>query len=322
MEKTKDSIMVCGDNSNGQLWCTNDISYSSKFIEANNFPFHQISNISMISAYNQSIAFVISGTEVEFRDSNGNIEKFQTGIIKQIQCTDNSVLVLGFDKKIYDCSSHRFFEGENYDQICKSDSFICSIDLNARNVVLFTEEGKIKDKIDIQAKYIGCTNENIFIITDSGVKRYDGKSLIDILSHTPIISVVASSTEAAFLDKQGCVWVYDSDALLQVFGLPPIVYLSVGVQHFAAISFEGELFTWGFNPSGQLGIGSDRPTNDPIHVLDNTRLVACGTHHTLAILGDKPEIPDQIVKTSLYKRVPSLYVRRVNSSNTEVYNEE
>ena len=319
MQKTSESVLVCGDNSNEELWCTKDVSFSSKFIEANNFPFHPIPNISKVSSYDQSIAFALSDAEVVFRNSEGKIKKFRTGIIKQIQCTENSVLVLEFHKKIYDCASKRYFEGENYSQICKSDTFICAIDSTTGNVVLFTEEGKIKSRLDIKAKYIGCTNENIFIVTDSGVKRYDGNEIIDVLTKSTIISIFASTTEAAFIDNTGCVWIYDSDALLQIFGLPPIVYISVGVQHFAAISYDGELFTWGFNPSGQLGIGSDRPTNDPIHVLDNIRLVACCTHCTFAISGGKPEIPSNIKKESLVKRIPSLSVRKVNSSNTELY---
>ena len=313
--------MVCGDNSNGQLWCKNDIQATSTFIEANDFPYRQqIPLISQISAYDQSIAFLLSDQKVAFRDSNGNIQTFQTGIIHQIQCTENTVLILGFDKRIYDCVAHKYFEGGNYSQLAKSDTFLCSIDLTTKNVVLFSETGQRKSTIDVDAKLIACTNENIFIVTENGVKRYDGNEIFDVKSDSQIIFVAASQNEAAFIDVNGCVWVYDSDSLLQVFGLPPIVYLSVGIQHFAAISFDGDLFTWGFNPSGQLGIGSDRPTNDPIFVLSNSRIVACGTHHTVVITGGKPIIPETMNKSCLKKYAPSHTVKKMNSCITEILN--
>ena len=66
-------VYVSGDNSSGQLWCTDDITVTPTFIEANNFPFKQISHISHISAYDQSIALALSVTEIAFRNSEGKV---------------------------------------------------------------------------------------------------------------------------------------------------------------------------------------------------------------------------------------------------------
>lgn len=309
--------MAAGDNSNGQLWCTNDVDVSPKFVEATEFPFKEkISHISHISAYNQSIAFSLSDTQIAFRDSKKNVTLFQTGIIKQIKCAEETVYVLCYDKRIYDCANKTYFEGSDYIQISNSDNFVCALKSNG-SVVIF-EDGTPRTILENGGRIIGCTNEDIFIVTVKGIKRYTEGEFHDVLSSKTVISMETSGTEAAFIDSTGGLWVYDSDALIQVFGLPQIVYCSVGIQHFAAISFDGELYTWGFNPSGQLGIGSDRPTNDPIKVLKDTRLVACGTHNTLAITGGKPEIPKQMNTDFLKRHSPSLSVKRSNSLRAEI----
>jgi alpha-tubulin suppressor-like RCC1 family protein len=62
-----------------------------------------------------------------------------------------------------------------------------------------------------------------------------------------------------------------------------VVAISVGIQHCAAIGGDGRLFGWGFNPSGQLGIGNDRNAIYPICVLENVCQVVCGVHNTWAI---------------------------------------
>jgi hypothetical protein len=311
--------MVSGDNTDGQLWCSNEVEVSTKFIEATNFPFKdKISQISHVSAYNQSVAFALSDTQIAFRDSEKNITVFQTGIIKQICCAEKTVYVLCYDKRIYDCATKTYFEGTGYTQISNSDNFFCAIKSDGSAVIF--EDGKPKTILESGVRIIGCTNEDIFLVTGRGVKRYSEGELHDVSSTKIMLSMSTSVTEAAFIDSNGGLWVYDSDALIQVFGLPPIVYCSVGIQHFAAISFDGMLFTWGFNPSGQLGIGSDRPTNDPINVLKDTRLVACGTHSTIAITGGKPEILQGINQKNLKKRAPSLSVIRSNSLRAEIQN--
>jgi hypothetical protein len=316
-KKMKGTLMVSGDNTNGVIWCADDVEVSPIFVEATEFPFKdKIPLASRISAYKQSIAFTFSDNQIVFQDAERKLSIFETGIIKQICCAENTVYALCFDKKIYDCAAKTCFEGSDYIQISNSDNIFCA--LKADGSVFEFKDGKPKKILNEGGRYIGCTNEDIFIVRKESVKRYAEETLYDVHSSGLIVSISTSLSEAAFIDVDGNVFVYDSDSLIQVFGLPPIVYCSVGVQHFAAISFDGCLYTWGFNPSGQLGIGSDRPTNDPYLVLEDVRLVACGTHNTVAITGGKPETPENMNVSKMKRKAPSHSAIRSSSSKIEI----
>jgi hypothetical protein len=101
-----------------------------------------------------------------------------------------------------------------------------------------------------------------------------------------IVSIACSDTEVLFLDNMGIVYNLIMNAVLRVFAMPQIVSIAVGPQHCAAVSSDAELFTWGFNPSGQLGIGSDRSLAYPKLVLENVVMVGCGSQHTLVVTND------------------------------------
>eukprot|EP00850_Spirogloea_muscicola_P021030 SM000234S07890 [mRNA] locus=s234:44549:48375:- [translate_table: standard] len=66
-----------------------------------------------------------------------------------------------------------------------------------------------------------------------------------------------------------------------------LVDISCGLQHTAAVTTDGALFTWGSNEYGQLGDGSEDDSRDPKRVLglDNefVLMVACGAHCTAAV---------------------------------------
>ena len=68
--------------------------------------------------------------------------------------------------------------------------------------------------------------------------------------------------------------------------------LSCGQYHTAACTLDGELFAWGANGDGQLGLdGADR--RQPCRVHNDTSSgmlqVACGGRHTL-VLGGRGEV--------------------------------
>lgn len=68
--------------------------------------------------------------------------------------------------------------------------------------------------------------------------------------------------------------------------------IAAGGWHSCALSEQGDLYTWGWNCNGQLGIGDEYSVMATPHVVDfdgdeqaNVLKVACGTRHTLALLG-------------------------------------
>lgn len=70
-----------------------------------------------------------------------------------------------------------------------------------------------------------------------------------------------------------------------------IIYCSAGLGHTMAISDEGELYTWGFNNCGQLGIGDQKSRWEPVRVekdivgnlLPQIQKVVCSYYSTYAI---------------------------------------
>lgn len=59
----------------------------------------------------------------------------------------------------------------------------------------------------------------------------------------------------------------------------------------AAVTEDGELFTWGYGSNGRLGHGDEKDQHKPVRVqwfTDNSiliRRVRCGGHHTIAVAG-------------------------------------
>lgn len=134
---------------------------------------------------------------------------------------------------------------------------------------------------------VGCTSSYVFALTDFAVVRFDGAESTTI--PTRMIAIGCSEDEAFFIDESGGLFQCCEASFRPVRGLPPVVQICPGTQHTAAVAADGRLFVWGFNPSGQLGVGTDRSIADPKCVLTRVQLVACGTHNTWAVVG--PGLP-------------------------------
>jgi hypothetical protein len=70
-----------------------------------------------------------------------------------------------------------------------------------------------------------------------------------------------------------------------------ITHVNCGKYHTAAISADGDVYAWGLNDSGQLGLGSrsvKAPTPAKIEAFSGRGIVqlACGQYHTLALTQD------------------------------------
>ncbi len=75
---------------------------------------------------------------------------------------------------------------------------------------------------------------------------------------------------------------------VQLTGAKGFTDLGLGTDHSCGVAFSGDVYCWGYNLSGQLGLGSGSPTfvYSPAPVgLTGARLVAAGGQHTCATLG-------------------------------------
>ena len=313
------TLMVCGDNSLGQLWCRAETEVATKFTEANSFPYQsKISRITQVSAYNQSIAFCFDDSQILFRNELKQNMEYSVQFVKKVCCLDKNVLVLLNNGRIYDCVTGETSDDSDFTDLSASKTYIAAVKSNGSVVLLTSPKSKQTTLVKSGCVKVGCTESEVFMINDNGkLKVSADNQILNIPTNDQLLSVSTSETEALFIDVNGVLWRYNYQALTQVYGLPPVIYAAVGVQHYAAISFDGSLYTWGFNPSGQLGIGSDRPSLDPIKVLENVRMVCCGTHHTLAIRGKNPDMPQHFNKEILTKFASAVSYPRFNISRAE-----
>lgn len=67
----------------------------------------------------------------------------------------------------------------------------------------------------------------------------------------------------------------------------PIVQLSAGENHSVALSISGNVYSWGSNKFGQLGVGDEnsRLVPSPVYYLQGAHIVhiTCGANHTVAL---------------------------------------
>jgi len=68
-------------------------------------------------------------------------------------------------------------------------------------------------------------------------------------------------------------------------GLPPVIALAGGQNHVLALTDSGEVWSWGANAAGQLGLGNLRPAYKPERIELDTAVIAIasGDTHSLAI---------------------------------------
>ena len=107
--------------------------------------------------------------------------------------------------------------------------------------------------------------------------------------HTVVVSNLDQTWAAGYNDygQLGTGSTVEQHAFVQVaFDGKKIVALAAGYGHTAAITDSGELWTWGYNDDGELGIGDTTDRHAPVKVSVNGQkivAVAAGAYHTAAI---------------------------------------
>ncbi|CAL5204404.1 unnamed protein product [Lathyrus oleraceus] len=118
-------------------------------------------------------------------------------------------------------------------------------------------------------------------------------------------AIACGGAHTLFLTDNGCVYATGlndfgqlgiseskqySVVPLQVFGHEKkVVHISAGYNHSSAITVDGELYMWGKNTNGQLGLGKRAPNIVPlptkVEYLDGItiKMAALGSEHSMAI---------------------------------------
>ncbi|KAL1073888.1 hypothetical protein V6Z11_D11G253100 [Gossypium hirsutum] len=154
-------------------------------------------------------------------------------------------------------------------------------------------------------KSIACGGAHTLFLTETGRVYATGLNDFGQLgSSNPIkysrVPHQISSLSSFCLDSLGEIWItslvwsFGSGSTLlepiEVLGLAKgIVHIAAGYHHSCAITVDGELYMWGKNSSGQLGLGKKaakavhRPTKVECLSGLTIKLAALGSEHTVAV---------------------------------------
>ena len=158
---------------------------------------------------------------------------------------------------------------------------VSNIVCNANQTLCLSEEGSIS--------YFG------YVCGDNGEKKANPTPiLISFLKH---ITSVALGSHFVCLDYNGNVYTFGSNDygqlgigedtleftnIPQKVNLPPCTEICCGDNHTVCLSESEEVYSFGFNEDGQLGLGNDEDNNSPqlIKSLKDVEFIECGPYHT------------------------------------------
>ncbi|MBS6810626.1 MAG: hypothetical protein KH211_07205 [Ruminococcus sp.] len=107
----------------------------------------------------------------------------------------------------------------------------------------------------------------------------------DFSSAGEIVQVAAGGTHTAAVTKDGDLYMWGRNYYGQL-GVYSNAYIALGYYHSAAITKDGSLYMWGYNRSGQLGDGTTTDRYTPVKIMDNVASVSLGGSHSAAVTKD------------------------------------
>ncbi|XP_063678582.1 uncharacterized protein LOC134814412 isoform X4 [Bolinopsis microptera] len=142
---------------------------------------------------------------------------------------------------------------------------------------------------------------------------------IEALRGIGVMRVLAGTQFSVVLTKAGKVYTFGQERMLginesfatnsTVPQLVPdladqeIIEIDVGAEHVAALSNKGQVFSWGMNNEGQLGVGHTNPVAGVVHIaaLDNKGVnqIAAGKSHSAFWTAAKENTPRATSSTQL-----------------------
>lgn len=311
MTSPKYGVFAAGDNSYHQIFDIQRVANRFQFCNELEIPYYQIVQI---IAWGYSFAILKCDNSIFYINKDSELTQiYPSHQLIRIQFYSNSIIGLdssGFlvqinlntktTKKISSCKLRTFSSSSN---------IIVGITSDPKNECIIIKENESQSKVIIEDTLaVGCTDTYIFVSTkeDPSLYIYDieSSSLLKMDINERVTSISCSEDISLFVTENGNLYQYSfndsTSAPIRIYSLPPVIEASSSVQHCAAITYDGRLFTWGYNPSCQLGTGNDRPSKDPVCVIKSSvSLVACGSQNTWVVKKPKKPARPEIMKLSI-----------------------
>ncbi|XP_042515874.1 ultraviolet-B receptor UVR8 isoform X2 [Macadamia integrifolia] len=176
------------------------------------------------------------------------------------------------------------------------------IALGSEHSIAVTEEGEALSWGEGGSGRLGHGHQSSILGFFSSKSEYTPR-LIKTLEGVKVKNVAAGMLHSVCIDENGSVFIFDERANIKLgFGkanntspsiiseLPLSEEVACGGYHTCVITTDGELYTWGSNENGCLGIGSMDVVHRPERVegpflKSPVCKVSCGWKHTAAISG-------------------------------------
>ncbi len=160
---------------------------------------------------------------------------------------------------------------------------------------VITEDGKLYTFGKNELGQLGIRKDMYvsYCHTPTFIESLQKEKIIDVscaVGHTAVVTASGKlytwGTDWETYSFCGCIKNYKPQKFME-FKDKNIVAVSCGFMHTVAVTDEGEVFTFGRNHKGQLGLGDDRDTARPtvIKSIKNERIVSvsCGDYHTALV---------------------------------------
>ncbi|MGN1481187.1 carboxypeptidase regulatory-like domain-containing protein [Porcipelethomonas sp.] len=237
----------------------------------------------------------VSGAEVSavmVKDKNG--DKVTSGKEQILKTNSSGKAVFDVSSGTYSVSAIDKTKGAASKSVLingKNAEIIMMLSSNIQNVTVKDEDGNLIQDVSLTVKTLTDENGTAVPNGDEIIVKTDEDGKAEFSVGNGKYRITAKKT--GFKSKSQSITVQDNSNEIEFTleksssgTLKDIVSVSAGVNHYAAIDKDGNLWMWGDNSYGQLGDGTTTSSDKPIKILENVAQVSLGYNYSGAVTED------------------------------------
>lgn len=236
-----------------------------------------------------------------------SLEPFGDNKIVDLVCGQDHTFFITENGRIFSCGWGADGQtGLGHYNNCSRPSLVGG-DISSEKIVKVSSSGDCVLALNDKGEVFGWGNSEYGQIIQDGHQQVNLPQHIKLDGIGKVVDVAASGSSCAVVNETGDVFVWGYGILgfgpavesqLQPKQIPPTIFgrnafnpncrvisLSCGLTHFAAITSDFDLYTWGRNKFGCLGLGHEKDQYFPFKASVGAKVekVVCGVDHTIAL---------------------------------------